>query len=184
MHRFIITFNALFALVLFTQAGSAETFVYISLAGEEAISIYEMNRRTGELTHRSRVEVEGEPGCLATDPEQKFMFASLRTAGKIASFSMDAKTGGLTPIGTISADADPAYLATDRSGRFLMSAYYFAGRVAIHPIGEDGSLNESTGRWTDTDDTAHAIDVDPSNRLVLVPHTGLLATLKFLAAIR
>ncbi len=179
MHRFIITFNALFALVLFTPAGWAETFVYVSLAGEEAISIYEMNQRTGELTHRSRVEVEGEPGCLATDPEQKFMFASLRTAGKIASFSMDAKTGGLTPIGTISADADPAYLATDRSGRFLMSAYYFAGRVAIHPIGEDGSLNESTGRWTDTDDKAHAIDVDPSNRLVLVPHTGPNAVFQF-----
>tara|TARA_B100000809_G_scaffold264392_1_gene320097 strand:- start:644 stop:1720 length:1077 start_codon:yes stop_codon:yes gene_type:complete len=179
MHRFFCTFTTFFVLAISATAGRAETFVYVSLAGEEAISIWQMDQRTGELTHLSRVEVEGEPGCLTTDPEQKFMFASLRTAGKIASFNIDAKTGGLTPIGTISADADPAYLATDRSGRFLMSAYYFAGRVAVHPIGEDGSLDESTGRWTDTDDKAHAIDADPSNRLVLVPHTGPNAVFQF-----
>jgi 6-phosphogluconolactonase len=157
----------------------AASFVYVSLAGEAAISIWQMDEKTGELTHRTRVEVEGEPGCLTTDPQQRFMFASLRTAGKIASYRIDPATGGLSLIGVISADADPAYLATDRSGRYLMSAYYFAGRVAVHPIGEDGSLEEATGRWTDTEDKAHAIDADPSNRLVLVPHTGPNAVFQF-----
>ena len=179
MHRFFCPFSTFFVLAISATAGRAETFVYVSLAGEEAISIWQMDQQTGALTHLSRVKVEGEPGCLTTDPGQKFMFASLRTAGKIASFNIDAETGGLTPIGVISADADPAYLATDHSGRFLMSAYYFAGRVAVHPIGEDGSLDESTGRWTDTDDKAHAIDADPSNRLVLVPHTGPNAVFQF-----
>jgi 6-phosphogluconolactonase len=179
MYRLIFAFTTFFVLALSAAPSRAATFVYVSLAGEQAISIWQMDEKTGELAYLSRVEVEGEPGCLATDPQQDFMFASLRTAGKIASFRIDPESGGLAPIGVISADADPAYLATDRSGRFLMSAYYFAGRVAIHPIGEDGTLDESTGRWTDTDDKAHAIDADPSNRLVLVPHTGPNAVFQF-----
>ena len=179
MYRFVFSAVLVFLITLLITPISAATFVYVSVAGEQAISIWQMDENSGGLTHLSKVEVEGEPGCLTTDPAQKFMFASLRTAGKIASFRIDGATGGLTPVGVISADADPAYLATDRTGRFLMSAYYFAGRVAVHPIGEDGSLDESTGRWTDTDDKAHAIDADPSNRLVLVPHTGPNAVFQF-----
>ena len=179
MLRFVFAFATTLALSLSTVSSPAATFVYVSVAGEEVISIWQMDEESGALTHLSKVDVEGEPGCLTTGPGQKFMFASLRTAGKIASYRIDPETGGLTLVGMISADADPAYLATDRSGRYLLSAYYFAGRVAVHPIGEDGSLDESTGRWTDTDDKAHAIDVDPSNRLVLVPHTGPNSVFQF-----
>ena len=141
MFRFLFAAAVAILLNLPAASSSAATFVYVSVAGEQVISIWQMDENSGSLTHLSKVEVEGEPGCLTTDPAQKFMFASLRTAGKIASYRIDPATGGLTPVGVISADADPAYLATDRSGRFLMSAYYFAGRVAVHPIGEDGSLD-------------------------------------------
>ena len=172
MHRHVTSLIALIVLATSSARLPAKSFVYISLAGENAIAIWSMDEQSGDLEYLSRVEVEGEPGGLTTDPQRKFLFASLRSAGKIASFKLDPETGGLAAISVIEADADPAYIATDHKGRFLLSAYYFAGKIAVHEIGEDGSLDAANGRWQDTEDKAHAIDLDPSNRIALVPHTG------------
>lgn len=173
MCRFILAVLASCALVSSALSDChGNSFVYVSVAGESVLSIWQLDEQTGELTFRTRVEVEGEPGPVTTDPEQKTLFVSLRTVGKIASFQLDSATGGLKPISVIEADVNPAYLATDHSGRFLLSAYYTAGKVAVHAIGEDGSLDEKSGRWQDTEEKAHGIDLDPTNRVAFVPHTG------------
>ena len=79
----------------------AESYAYISLGGEKKIAIYQLNEKTGALTHLGDVELEGAPGCLEVDPQKKYLFASVRTAQKFKSFSIDPQTGKLKLISSI-----------------------------------------------------------------------------------
>jgi 6-phosphogluconolactonase len=150
---------------------SAGTVVYVSLAGEKKIAVYRMDSEDGKLTHAADIKVEGAPGALTTDPKRRFLFASLRAEGKLASFRIDP-FGGLTRLSVVEAGDDPAHLSTDRTGTFLFTAYYIAAKVTVHRIGLDGTLPEKPLQTVKTDDKAHAIVPDPSNRFVFVPHTG------------
>lgn len=157
----------------------ADTYVYVSVAGEKKIAIYRMDTDEGKLTHRADVITDGEPGALTTDPKKQFLFAAIRSAGNLASFRIDHQTGQLTPINTVPAGADPAHISTDRTGRFLFTAYYVAGKVTVHAIGKDGALSAKPVQTVATAEKAHAILADPSNRFVLVPHTGPNAIFQF-----
>ena len=88
MHRYVASLTALIILATYAARLPAKSFVYVSLAGENAIAVWSMDEESGDLEYLSRVEVEGEPGGLTTDPQRKFLFASLRSAGKIASFKI------------------------------------------------------------------------------------------------
>jgi 6-phosphogluconolactonase len=161
------------ALLLTTCASAfADTYLYVSVAGEKKIALYRMDPAEGKLTHMADVVTDGEPGALAIDPRRHFLFAAIRSAGNLASFRIDRETGKLTPLSTVPAGADPAYVATDRGGRFLLTAYYQAGKVTVHAIGKDGTLTDSPLQTVATADKAHAIVPDPSNRFLFVPHTG------------
>jgi 6-phosphogluconolactonase len=148
--------------------------VYVSLAGEDKISIYALNPNRGKLTLQRDVLVSNAPGPLAVDPMHRFMYAGLRTTRELASFALDPDTGDLSPMGTVGTSgiqSDPCYITTDRTGRFLLSAYYHKGMVAVHPIGVDGSMGERAVQCLETAPHAHCIQTDPSNRFVYVPHT-------------
>lgn len=126
--------------VLCVRSASAASWVYISLAAEKHIAIYERNETTGELTHRQNVSMSGEPGALTADPQKQLLFASSRSTGELMSFQIDPATGSLNPVSQIPAGADPAFVATDRTGNYLLSAYYCAGKVEVHKIGPEGQL--------------------------------------------
>src|SRR5947209_8215484 len=104
----------------------AGTYVYVSVAGEKKLAVYQMESEQGKLIHRADIAIDGEPGALTVDPDRHFLFASIRSTGELASFRIDWETGKLTHIKTVAAGADPAHLATDRTGRFLLTAYYQA----------------------------------------------------------
>lgn len=145
-------------------------YVYVSLAGENKLSIYGMDPGTGKLRFREDVALSGGPGPLAVDPGRRFLYAGIRSTQEISSFRIDRNSGSLSLIGTISLEANPCYFTTDRKGRFLLSAYYGAGRVAVHPIGEDGAASTPPVEWLATAENAHSIQTDPSNRFAFVPH--------------
>jgi 6-phosphogluconolactonase len=151
---------------------TAGTVIYVSLAGEKKVAVYRMDSDDGKLTHANDIKLEGKPGALTTDPKRRFLFASLRAEGRLASFRIDPTSGRLTPVSVVPAGADPAHLSTDRTGTFLFTAYYVAAKVTVHRIGSDGTLPEKPLQTVKTDDKAHAIVPDPSNRFVFVPHTG------------
>jgi len=153
-------------------AGPGNTFVYVSVAGEKRIAIYQMDRATGKLTPRGDAKLDGEPGALTVDPRRNFLFAALRSTGKLASFRINRATGMLTHLNTVTAGPDPAHLSTDATGRYLFAAYYVAAKVTVHEIGKDGALAEKPHQSLPTADKAHAIVSDPSGRFVFVPHTG------------
>ncbi|MBM3242912.1 lactonase family protein [Candidatus Poribacteria bacterium] len=145
--------------------------VYVSIAGENKISIFKMNPDTGKLLFQNDVAVSGGPGPLAVDPRCRFLYAGIRSTCQISSFHIDHSTGGLSLIRTISLDSDPCYIITDGKGKFLLSAYYGAGKVAVHPIGEDGAVGNSPIEWISTAEHAHCIQTDASNKFAFVPHT-------------
>jgi 6-phosphogluconolactonase len=145
------------------------TYVYVSLAATKKIAVFELDANNGHLTAVAQTPVAGEPGPLTHDPAQRFLFASIRSKGELATFRLASDSGKLRHVATIPAAPDPAFLATDRTGRYLLTAYYEAGKVAVHRIQDSGDLEEV--QWVETSRYAHAVQTDPENRFVFVPHT-------------
>jgi 6-phosphogluconolactonase len=164
----------LMALALLPALGGtalADTYVYVSVAGEKRIAVYRMDPG-GKLTPAGDVKLDAEPGALVADPQRRYLFAALRSTGNLAAFRIDPKSGRLEPINTVPGGPDPAQISTDPDGRFLFCAYYVADKVTVHAIGKDGALSRSPWQSLPTADKAHAIVPDPSGRFVFVPHTG------------
>ena len=147
-------------------------YMYVSISEEDRISIFTMDPETAKLQPQGNVSVTDRPAPLAVDPERRFLYVGLREPDSfgMSSFQIDHSTGGLSPIGSISLEGDPVYIATDRKGKFLLSAYYHHSKIGVHPIGDDGAVNNLPVEWLDTDRGAHAIQTDSSNRFVFVPH--------------
>ena len=144
---------------------------YVAVGGEDKILIFGMDPESGQLTLEQDIVLDGGPGPLCADPEQKFLYVGIRSTREILSYRVDGSTGGLSRIGSVSVESDPCYLATDRKGRFLLSAYYGDGLAAVHPIGEDGAAIGPPVEWRTTAVHAHCMETDRSNRFAFVPHT-------------
>jgi len=122
MRTLTILFLLSLTVLLAATAARADTVVYVSLAAEKRIAVYQMDGATGKLTHRGDTKLDGEPGALTVDPGRQFLFAALRAEGKLASFRIDRATGMLTHLNTVPAGPDPAHLSTDAAGRYLFAA--------------------------------------------------------------
>jgi 6-phosphogluconolactonase len=163
--------SALTALLLASPAFAVDV-VYVSVAGEKRIAIYQVGADDGRLTRVGDVSTTGEPGALTADPKRRYLFAALRSTGELAAFRIEPVTGKLTHINTVPAGANPAYISVDKEGRYLLTAYYVAGQVTAHAIAENGSLSEKPRQTVKTKEKAHAIVLAPSGLAVLIPHTG------------
>ncbi|MFM2096520.1 MAG: 6-phosphogluconolactonase [Planctomycetota bacterium] len=151
----------------------AKTVIYVSVAAEKRIDVYDLEATTGKLTRVAQTDIEaGEPGALTTDPQRRLLLAAIRSTGKLASYTIDPQRGTLTPVSVVEAGPDPAQISTDRTGTYLLTAYYVAAKVSVHRIGADGTLQMPPVQEIPTAEKAHAIVPDPSNQFVYVPHTG------------
>lgn len=146
--------------------------IFVSLAGEERIAVFDYRDGDETLQRRSETKVGGRPGCLTFRSDGRVLFAALRQTGKLASFSVDPDSQRLTLLSTADVEADPAYVRLDRTERWLLSAYYAAGRVMVHAVSADGRIGPEPVQVVPTAKNAHAIEASPDNRFVLVPHTG------------
>lgn len=160
------------ALLLFAAPAFAADVVYISVAGEKRIAIYQIDPIDGRLTHVGDTPTTGEPGALIADPKRRYLFAALRSTGELEAFRIDSATGKLTHINTVLAGADPAHISVNKAGKFLLTAYYVAGQVTVHAIADDGSLSSKPLQTFKTKEKAHAVVLDPMENAVLIPHTG------------
>ncbi len=149
-------------------------YVYVSISGEDRISLFTLDPKSGKLKPQGHSEVIGRPAPLAVGSEGRFLYAGLREPGSfgISSFRIDHSTGGLSLLGSISLEGNPVFITTDQKGKFLLSAYYHESRVAVHPIGEDGAVSEPPVEWLETARGAHSIRTDPSNRFAFSPHVA------------
>jgi 6-phosphogluconolactonase len=175
--RLVLTLLLLAALA---SSLRADTFVYVSMAPEQKIQVYRLSPKDGKLTSVQVVAVDGAPGALAVDPHRKYLFASLRTTSRLASFHVDPAAGTLKPIGTVALPRgeNAVFVATDRTGRWLITASYAAGKVVVHRL-DEGKIQTPAVQTITTAKTAHAVVVDPDNRLVFVPHVTPNAIYQF-----
>ena len=149
-----------------------KSWLFVSLQQDRNIAVYERDGSSGRLSLRNACGCSAEPGVLCTSPDKKTLFVSLKSTGQLASFSFHNKTGTLVPINTVSGGDDPAYLLVDHSGRYLLCAYYVANKVTVHEISAEGAIAAEPLQTLRTADKAHAIELDSTNRMAFVPHTG------------
>lgn len=150
------------------------SYLYVSLAGEDKISLYTREPSTGNLTFKRDFALTNQPSPMAVNQQQQFLYVGRRQPGAfgLSSFRIDAATGGLQLVSSVPLDGDPVHLSTDRSGRFLLSAYYYQHKVAVHRLSAHGEIAPTPIEWRDTAIGAHYIHVDASNRYAFVPHIG------------
>ena len=149
-------------------------YMYISLQGDEKIAVLTVDAQTGKLTPKAEIPMPGGPSVLAISPNKNTLYVSHRTGPEMRSYRIDHGTGGLTQNGTATPGAAPTFLFPDRKGRYLLSAYYQSGYAAVHPVASDGAAGDPPIEWLATGLGAHAIQTDPSNRFVFVPHIARL----------
>ena len=148
-------------------------YVYVPIGGDGIIQIHQLDPATGKLSLKDELTLPYPGRALCTDPGSNFLYVALHDESNTAvvSCKIDQGTGGLSPIGEVDLEGHKScYVSTDRSGRFLMSAYYSAGLVTVHPIGEDGAAHGPQADRHETEQYAHWVATDRSNRYAFVPH--------------
>ncbi|MCH2370039.1 MAG: lactonase family protein [Pirellulales bacterium] len=157
---------------LYSSSLFAKPFLLVSLPDEQHLAIFEINTRTGELTHVRDHKTESDPGPMSVSQDGNTLFVSLRNAGELASYAIDHATSSLKHLSTIKADRDPAYHWQDHSGKWLITAYYHTGRVSVHAVDNMGVLKQQAAFFGETALNAHGVAATNDNRFVYIPHTG------------
>ena len=147
--------------------------LYVCLQDDDKIASFAIDE-TGRLTPQTEVALTGGPSVMASSPDRRTLYVGHRTRPAISSFRINQSTGSLTLLGTVSQEHAPTFLAPDRTGKYLLCAYYQGGGAAVHPLGEDGAVGETSLGWIATSVGAHAIATDPSNQFAFVPHIARL----------
>lgn len=153
-------------------SGAATYHGYVSFQDDNRISIFTFDPAAGRFAWQEDVAVDGGPAPLAIDPAGNTLYVGKRVSDEIASYRIDRRTGGLSFVGTVPLQGEPVHIATDRTGRYMLSAYWHQSTVGVHAIDDNGVAQFPPIEWRYTAPGAHAIQSDPSNRFVFVPHTA------------
>ena len=145
--------------------------VYVSNADSDFFSKFVLDTESGALTQEDDIALDAAPGAVATSADGSLLYVCLRKEKTYQSFRVNKVTGQLSPLNKVSVDEGGPYLKTDNTDRFLLATYYGAGAVSVHRIEEDGSLGAQL-QWIGTEERAHSIQLDRSNRYAYVPHTN------------
>lgn len=170
---------ALLVLTALMSSVRGATYVYVSKSPERQIQVYRLNVADGSLAPTATVELEGSPGCLTVDAENRRLFASSRSTASLVSFRLESD-GGLVQLSrtTLESGANSAYQRVDATGRWLASASYLGARVVVFPA-TDGILGDAPQQVVETAKTAHCVAFDRSNTWVFVPHVAPNAVYQF-----
>jgi 6-phosphogluconolactonase len=167
-------------------ADGHETFVYVSNAGTKDISVFGMNRNTGELAVVETVPVPGSEKTapvslpMALAPNKRFLYAQLRSEPyPVSTFSIDHSSGKLTHLGTAPLVDQMAYINVDKIGKHLLAASYSGAKVAVYPIDARSVVEDKATQVIDTKPKAHCVFLDAGNKHVYVPVLGADYVMQF-----
>jgi 6-phosphogluconolactonase len=154
-------------------------YVYVG-ADDDTISVFVLDRTTGDLAPKGSIAAGSNPSFLATDPTHRRIYAVNEGSGEVAAFAIDPSTGLLTFLDRKSSQGDgPAYVSVDGSGAWALVANYGGGTVAVLPILADGSLGDAVDVQA-PGTNPHLIRTDPTNRFAFVPSKGSDLVAQFL----
>ena len=145
-------------------------YMYVAVQEDDKISTFIVDPGTGGLAHQRDLSVAGGPFTMAVSPDGAQLYVGCREDPQLISYNIDQGNGELTRTGQVALEFNPTYINTDRRGRYVLSAYYQGAHVGVHPIGDNGSVGGDPVVWLETATGAHAMQADPTNSYVFVPH--------------
>ena len=146
------------------------TYVYVAAQDDDKVSIFTMDESSGALALQSEVDIAGGPSLLSISQDKSTLYIGHRSSAQISSHRLDHSTGAFSQTGMVDAQDSPTYIVQDRTGRHLLVSFYQGARAAVFPLGEDGSVGGAATSSLATDDGAHSIMTDRTNRFAYVPH--------------
>ena len=160
------------AALLVAAGAQAATFVYVSNADSQEISVLELDRAQGQLKPVETIGVAGSVMPMVVSPDKKFLYAALRSQPyRVASFAIDGASGRLRKLGEAPLADSMANIDLDATGRWLFAASYPGHKITVNGIGKDGAVG-AIQQLIPTAPNAHAIHADASNRFVLASSLG------------
>ena len=167
---------ALLAVPGFAMMGgsvSAATWVYVSNADSQEISVLELDRSQGTLKPVESVNVGGQVMPMAVSPDKRFLYAALRSQPfRVASFAIDGASGRLKKLGEAPLADSMANIDTDATGRWLFAASYPGHKITVNSIDTKTGSVGPIQQLLPTAPNAHAIHADAANRFVLATSLG------------
>jgi 6-phosphogluconolactonase len=162
------------AIGLAAAAGGAcaATWVYVSNADSQEISVLELDRVQGTLKPVETVNVGGTVMPMAVSPDKRFLYAALRSQPfRAVSFAIDGATGKLRKLGEAPLADSMANIDTDLTGRWLFAASYPGHKITVNGIDKEGKVG-AIQQLIPGIANAHAVHADSANRFVLATSLG------------
>ena len=157
---------------LATPGAWAATWVYVSNADSQDVSVFELDRTAGALKPVETTALGGAAMPMAVSPDRKVLYVALRSQPfRVASLAIDPASGRLRKLGEAPLADSMAHIATDATGRWLFAASYPGHKITVNSIGKDGAVG-AVQQLLPTAPNAHHIRADASNRLVLATSLG------------
>jgi 6-phosphogluconolactonase len=154
---------------------SAATWVYVSNADSQEISVLELDRAQGAqavLKPVQTLNVGGTVMPMVVSHDKRVLYAALRSQPfRVTALSIDAATGKLQKLGEAPLADSMANIDLDATGKWLFAASYQGGKITVNAVGKDGSVGP-VHQLIQTGPNAHAIHADASNRFVLATSLG------------
>lgn len=151
---------------------SAATWVYVSNADSQDISVFAFDRGAAALTPVETVAVGGMAMPMAVSPDKRVLYVALRSQPfRVLSFAIDPASGKLRKLGEAPLADSMANIDTDATGRWLFAASYPGHKITVNSIDKDGLVG-AVQQLIPTAPNAHAIHADASNRHVFATSLG------------
>jgi 6-phosphogluconolactonase len=167
-----------FTFAAFMSAAQAATYVYVSNADSEDISVLRLDESNGALSKVETLPVGGTVMPLALSPDHYHLYAGLRSKPyRVLSFAINPLDGHLILLKTSPLAESMAYLSTDATGRYLFSASYGGNQLSVNRIDTNGLAGDPQ-QSVSTGPMAHAIRNAPDNRYVFASVLGSDAWLR------
>jgi 6-phosphogluconolactonase len=160
------------ALLLGAAHAGAATWVYVSNADSQEISVLSLDRAKGALAPVQTLNVGGTVMPMVVSKDKRLLYAALRSQPfRVAMLSIDAATGQLRKLGEAPLADSMANIDLDATGRWLFAASYQGGKISVNAITKDGTVG-AIQQLVQTGPNAHAIHADAANRFVLATSLG------------
>ncbi|MDA8457316.1 beta-propeller fold lactonase family protein [Acidovorax sp. GBBC 3334] len=171
LHKARIAAAALLA-CLAAGTASAATWVYVSNADSQDVSVYELDRAAAVLRPVETQALGGQAMPMAVSPDKRVLYVALRSQPfRVTSLAIDPATGRLRKLGEAALADSMANIDTDATGRWLFAASYPGHKITVNSIGQDGAVG-AVQQLIPTAPNAHAIHADASNRFVFATSLG------------
>ncbi|EJL83947.1 3-carboxymuconate cyclase [Polaromonas sp. CF318] len=170
--RLALQLTATAGLAALAGGACAATWVYVSNADSQEISVLELDRAQGALKPVETVNVGGTVMPMAVSPDKRFLYAALRSQPfRAVSFAIDGATGKLRKLGEAPLADSMANIDTDLTGRWLFAASYPGHKITVNGIDKEGKVG-AIQQLIPGIANAHAVHADSANRFVLATSLG------------